>query len=121
MSTSTDPNKRAAVAPTGPYEGPVTLINCFEVPAARADAFYGLWTDTSGYFRARDGYQSLRLHQALSPDAQYRFVNVANWAALEDFQAAHATAQFRELVSQPAWSEFPSSPALYKVVTEHSR
>jgi heme-degrading monooxygenase HmoA len=120
MSTTIDPAKRIAPAPTIPYEGPVTLINCFEVPEGRDDAFLDLWSQTSSYFRAQKGYRSLRFHQALSPNAQYRFVNVANWASMEQFQAAHATEQFRNLVGQPAWSEYPSRPALYRVIVEHS-
>ena len=120
MTATTDPTKRAAALPTTLYDGPVTLMNCFEVPGGRDDAFTDLWTNTSGYFRVQRGFQSLRLHQALSPNAPFRFVNIANWSSIELFQAAHATEQFRTLVSRPEWSEFPSSPAIYKVITEHS-
>ncbi len=90
------------------------------MPPGRDDAFLELWTATSGYFRAQPGYRSLRLHRALSPDAPHRFVNVATWASAEEFATAHATQEFRDVVGQPAWAEFPSRPALYEVVTEHS-
>src|SRR5919202_1521578 len=117
MTDTTDPAGRTARYPAE-HEGGVTLINKFVVPEGREQAFEELWTQTSMYFRAQPGFRSLRLHRALSPDAHYRYVNVARWASLADFQAAHATDAFRRVVFQPAWEEFPSSPALYEVVVE---
>ena len=52
----------------------------------------------------------------LSEDAQYRFVNVARWDSLEHFQAAHATEEFRRVVTADGWDEFQSRPALYEVI-----
>ena len=118
MTDTIDPARRAATVPATEHSGGVTLINSFAVPEGREEAFQELWGATSTYFRARPGFLSLRLHRALSPDARYRFVNVARWASLDDFQAAHATEEFRRVVSQPSWQEFPSSPALYEVVAE---
>ena len=115
------PAERTARGPVDPPTGGVTLINSFEVGAGREEALQALWAETSGYFRAQPGFLSLRLHRALSPDAQYRFVNVARWASIAQFHAAHQTDEFRRLVSQRAWSEFRSSPALYEVVVEHER
>jgi hypothetical protein len=65
--------------------------------------------------RKKKGYIGHKLHRSLVPDAQYRFVNVAQWASQEDFDAAHDNG-FRALVSQPQWRTFPSFPALYEVV-----
>jgi heme-degrading monooxygenase HmoA len=121
MIATIDPAERAAAVPSAPPAGPVTLINSFEVAAGRDDAFYPLWQEISVYFREQPGYVSLRLHRAISPTAAYRFVNVANWASAEEFQAAHETDRFRELVGHPGLAEFPSSPALYQVFTEHTR
>ncbi len=119
MANTTDPSRRTAVAPDAPHSGPITLINSFAVPDGREEAFFELWKGTSGYFRARPGFLSLKLHRALSAQAPYRFVNVAVWASAQDFAAAHATTEFRDLVSQPPWREFPSSPGLYEVATEY--
>ena len=107
---------RSATAPTAGHNGPVTLINKFVVPPGRDERFVELWTEASNYFRAQPGYLSLRLHKAVSPDAQYRFVNVARWDSLEHFQAAHATEEFRRVVTADGWEEFPSTPALYEVI-----
>jgi heme-degrading monooxygenase HmoA len=118
VTNTIDPARRTAASPAAAHTGGVTLINHFAVPDGRDEAFLALWNSTSAYFRARPGYLSLRLHRALSPDAPHRFVNVARWASLQEFQAAHATDEFRRLVAQEGWREFPSSPALHEVVVE---
>ncbi len=115
MTDTIDPAKRGAALPSDLPEGPVTLINSFVVAPGRDAEFLELWTGTSRYFRAQPGFVSLRLHRAVSPDAHYRFVNVAVWESAAHFGAAHATDEFRRLVAQPEYREFPSSPALYQV------
>jgi heme-degrading monooxygenase HmoA len=100
-----------------PATGQVTLMNGFVVAPERDEAFFPLWETTSRYFTAQPGFVSLRLHRAVSPDAPHRWVNVATWASEADYRAAHATAQFRDVVTQPQWAEFPSSPVLFEVVT----
>jgi heme-degrading monooxygenase HmoA len=116
MPTTIDPDARTAAAPSTPADHPVTLINRFVVDPARDEAFLALWTEASRYFRAQPGFVSLRFHKAVTPDADYRYVNVASWETLADFQAAHGTDEFRRVVGADAWREFPSSPALYEVV-----
>ena len=88
------------------------------VSPGRDEAFHELWAKTARYFTAQPGFISLRLHRAVSADAQYRWVNVANWESEAHFRAAHGTGEFRRVVTQPGWEEFPSSPMLYQVVTE---
>jgi heme-degrading monooxygenase HmoA len=93
----------------------VTLINSFEVPAGREDEFLELWKQVNTYMQTKPGYLGHRLHRALAPEAPFRFVNVARWASMADFQGAH-DAGFRELVSNPAWTAFPSRPFVHEVV-----
>jgi hypothetical protein len=62
-----------------------------------------LWARTAKYFTAQPGFISLRLHRAVSADAQYRWVNVANWESEAHFRAAHGTDEFRRVVTQPGW------------------
>jgi len=95
----------------------VTLVNCFQVPQGREQEFFSLWRQVNSYMRGKKGYLEHKLHRSLAPDAHFRFINVARWASLEDFQAAH-DAGFQALVNQPSWSAFRSSPALYEVVHE---
>jgi heme-degrading monooxygenase HmoA len=117
------PNRIAAqdrVAPASDHilTGSVTLMNSFAVSPDQDEAFRELWTKTARYFTARPGFISLRLHRATSADAPYRWVNVATWESEAHFRAAHGTDEFRRVVTQPGWEEFPSSPMLYQVVTE---
>jgi heme-degrading monooxygenase HmoA len=112
-----DAEQRTAAA-GATTSGPVTLINSFRAAAGRDEAFHELWERTSHYFTRQPGFRSLRLHRAVSDDAAYRWVNVATWDSEAAFRAAHATAEFREVVTAPGWEEFPSTPVLFEVVTE---
>jgi heme-degrading monooxygenase HmoA len=95
----------------------ITLINCFEVPAGRETEFFEAFKQVNAYMRAKQGYVSHKMHRSLAPDARYRNVNVVQWATREECEAAHDEG-FRELVMQPAWSAFRSTPGLYEVVHE---
>src|SRR3954471_13558710 len=113
---SITPEGRTAGNGTKALSKPVTLMNSFEVPEGRDEAFLELWTETSHYFRAQPGFLSLRLHRAVTPGAECRYVNVARWASDAAYRAPHNAAEFFQLVGQDAWREFPSRPALYEVL-----
>ena len=117
MTNSITPEARTAPGGEGRIAGPVTLMNSFTVAPERDEAFQALWDTTSRYFIAQPGFVSLRLHRAVSPDANSRWVNVANWESEADYRAAHSTDEFRRVVTQEGWQEFPSTPVLYEVVT----
>src|SRR5918911_395646 len=102
MTMQTTPEGRTAVEPETGASRPVALMNSFSVPEGRDEVFLELWKQTSEYFRRQPGFRSLRLHRAVTPGAAYR--------------APHTTDEFRALVTQEAWLEFPSSPVLYEVV-----
>lgn len=112
-----DADARTAATGTA-TSGPVTLINSFRVPVDRDDDFGALWEETSHYFTRQPGFRSLRLHRAVSDHATYRWVNVARWDSEAAFRAAHATEEFRAVVTADGWEDFPSSPVLFEVVTE---
>lgn len=116
MSSTIDPDLRVAAPAAVGTGGAVVLVNRFTVPAEGDDAFRALWAQTSAYFRGCAGFVSLRLVRAVSPDVAERWVNIATWASEADYRAAHATAEFRGLVTQEAWRNFPSSPAIYELV-----
>ena len=42
------------------------------------------------------GYIGSRLHQAIDPDADFRFVNVAPWRSVDEFTAAVADPAFAQ-------------------------
>lgn len=92
----------------------VILINAFEVPAEDAEKFIAAWEKTRDYLRTQPGYVDTALHQAVGPDAEFQFVNVARWRTAGDFMAAMQSPGFRE--SAAGLSGYRPHPALYQVV-----
>ena len=114
-SASTTPEGRTAAVAAGGPQQPVTLMNRFTVPEGRDDAFVKLWLESSEYFRRQPGFLSLRLHRAVTP-TEARYVNIARWESDAAYRAPHGTDEFRALVGQEAWQEFPSTPVLFEVI-----
>ena len=95
----------------------LAVINSFEVPAGMESEFLELWKKVNAYMERKPGYLGNKLHRAITPDAQFQFVHVAQWASMAHFQSAH-DAGFRELVDQPVWSAFVPHRGLFEVVYE---
>jgi heme-degrading monooxygenase HmoA len=89
------------------------LINCFEVPADRAEEFLDLWGQANDLLRDAGGYRSTRLHQALAPDARYSFVNVAELDSVETWRSVITGPQFQALSERMA--DFHPTPGLYRI------
>ncbi len=93
---------------------PVILINPVTVPEEKLDEAIKAREAGRDFLAQQPGYISTKLHQSLSPDAQYLLINVAEWETPEDFQAAIAAMRVK--------AEFPPvkgvvpAPALYKVI-----
>ena len=92
---------------------PVVLINAFEVPAGADEEFVRSWESGRDFLRKQEGFVSTRLHRSLSPDAEFRYVNVALWSSAEAFRAATSQPEFRN-----RQSGFQFHAALYEVVRE---
>jgi heme-degrading monooxygenase HmoA len=93
---------------------PVTLINSFEVPGPDAERFIIAWEKTRDYLESQPGYVSTALHQAVSANAEFLFVNIARWQTAGDFMTAIQSPGFHEAAAGLAG--FPAHPALYGVV-----
>ena len=93
---------------------PFVLINAFEVPPDDDDEFIRGWEAARDYLEAQPGYVDTALHQAVDPEAEFRFVNIARWERAEAFQAALHSPGFRETAQGLA--EFRAHPALYRVI-----
>jgi heme-degrading monooxygenase HmoA len=93
---------------------PVVLINSFEVPDAEAETFITAWQQARDYLQAQPGYVDTALHQALTPGADFQFVNVARWRTAEDFMTAIQSPGFRQAATD--LGGYPAHPALYKMV-----
>lgn len=94
---------------------PVVLINAFEVPGADAERFVTAWQRVRDYLQAQPGYVDTALHQAVTPDADFQFVNIARWATAQDFMTAIQSPGFRQAAADLAG--YRSHPSLYKIVT----
>jgi heme-degrading monooxygenase HmoA len=92
----------------------VVLINAFEVLAGDAEEFIAAWEKTRDYLRTQPGYVDTALHQAVTPQAEFAFVNIARWRTAADFAAATRSPGFRE--SAAGLAGYRPHPALYQVV-----
>jgi heme-degrading monooxygenase HmoA len=93
---------------------PLVLINAFEVPREEAEKFIAAWEEARDFLAAQPGYLDTALHQAVTPGADFQFVNVARWRTGEDFSAATQSPGFRE--SAAGLAGYRAHPALYRVV-----
>jgi heme-degrading monooxygenase HmoA len=97
----------------------VTLINVFEIGHDDVEEFLREWQQRAEFLGRQPGFRSLRLHRALSPDARFQLVNVAEWDNAEALQAATAQDSFQQS-AQRSMQQFAvaANPALYRVVIE---
>ena len=93
---------------------PLVLINAFEVPADEAGQFIAAWEKTRDYLQSQPGYVDTELHQAVTPGADFPFVNVARWESAEAFLTATQSPGFRE--SAAGLAGYRPHPALYRIV-----
>ena len=93
----------------------VILINPFEVPAGEEEAALQFWEQAADYMRRQPSFIATRLHKAVSPDAQFTYVNIAEWESAEQFQEAINGEEFKRL-TEGSQERFPHYPALYSVI-----
>jgi len=94
---------------------PVILINVFEVPEGDDEQFLASWERSRDVLRKQPGYLSTKLHRSLAPNADFRYINVAQWESADAFRSATAQPEFR---AQTPPYRFHA--ALYEVVREDS-
>ncbi len=93
----------------------VVLINPFEVPQDKKEEFLTMWENVAEYMRRQPGFISTKLHRAVSPEAHFRFINIAEWESAQHFQAVISSKEFQRL-SAGSLEAFPHFPALYEVI-----
>jgi heme-degrading monooxygenase HmoA len=93
--------------------GGVVLINPFEVPPGGDDAFLAAWEASRAFLASQPGYLGTRLHRSLSPEADFRFVNIGRYTSPQAFQTAIGQPQFRQAA---AAIQHRAHPGLYEVV-----
>jgi heme-degrading monooxygenase HmoA len=98
---------------------PVTLINVFEVPAEHVNAFADQWRERAKIMSAAPGFRDSRLHQAISAQARFQFINVAHWDSHEAWEAAASNPQFQARIrALDSAVLVGANPALYRPVVE---
>lgn len=93
---------------------PLTLINSFEVPSDEAHLFIAAWEKTRDYLATQPGYVDTALHQAVSPGADFQFVNITRWRTAKEFMSATQSPGFRE--SAAGLAKYRPHLGLYLVV-----
>ena len=93
----------------------VILINPFEVTLGREDDCSAQWEKVHSYLKKQPGYISMHLYKAISSDARFRFISIAEWKSVDHYQAARESEEFRALTSG-FQKTFPHFPAFYEVV-----
>jgi len=103
----------AAFATTTVPNPGVVLINPFEAKPGREAECLSMWHRAAEFLRSKPGFRSTVLHESMSVDSRFRFVNVAVWDSPQAFQAAVSDPAFHSVSATDACS---GSPALYKVI-----
>ena len=100
---------------------PITLINVFEIRQDDVESFLQEWRERAEFLGRQPGFRSLRLHRALSPEARFQLVNVAEWDSAEALQAATSHGFFQQSVRR-SMDQFAvaAHPGIYRVVIEAS-
>ncbi|MBJ3775519.1 antibiotic biosynthesis monooxygenase family protein [Acuticoccus mangrovi] len=93
-------------------DGPVTLINVFEVPDGRLAETVDAWHAARDFLVEQPGYISTELHEALGADARFSLVNVARWQSTGCFRAAMEKMQAAGVFRPAEGLRF--TPALYR-------
>ncbi|MGH2881521.1 MAG: antibiotic biosynthesis monooxygenase family protein [Solirubrobacteraceae bacterium] len=105
-------------------DGPITLINVFEVPAEQVDEFIDRWRDRAKIMATAPGFRDSRLHRAVSPQARFQLINVAHWDSEADLDAALDSGAWQERVRalrEDPEMPFSANPALYQAVADLSK
>ena len=67
-------------------DGPVILVNKFDVAPDDISQFLNSWADDASYFKRQPGYISAQLHRGVAGSGV--FLNVAVWESVEHFRRA---------------------------------
>ena len=69
-------------------DGPVILVNKFDVAPDDISQFLTSWAEDASYFKRQPGYISAQLHRGVAGSGV--FLNVAVWESVEHFKRAQA-------------------------------
>ena len=93
----------------------VIVINPFEVSTGNEEEAIVMWDKFAEYFGKQPGYVSAKLHRAISPDARFHLVTIAEWESPDHFMAALNNPELQR-ISETATDHSPNFPGLYEVI-----
>ena len=94
----------------------VILINPFIIEDGKMDEALEMWEKSRDILKDKKGYVSTKLHQALTPDAQFQLINVAEWESMDDFIAA--IGEMHNKAGRMPIEGVKGDPKLYKVIRQ---
>jgi len=83
-------------------QGPVVLINKFDVPQEDVDRFLETWAADAAVMKRQPGFISTQLHRGISGSTV--FINYAVWESTSAFKSAFMNPEF-----QSRLKEYPAS------------
>jgi heme-degrading monooxygenase HmoA len=75
-------------------DGPVVLINQFNVAPEDAERFMEVWADDASFMKRQPGFISAQLHRGTAGNST--FMNVAEWESARALGEAFGSPEFRE-------------------------
>ena len=79
-------------------DGPVVLINVFNVAPEEADRLLEVWAEDAAYMKQQPGFVSTQLHRGTAGSST--FVNVAEWESAAALGRAFASPEFQQRMGQ---------------------
>lgn len=95
-------------------QGQCTAIMAYEVPHEDCDRFLDSWEKAHAFLQDQPGFISNNLHEAVSANPDFRFVNISYWENEDAFREATQSQSFREASGR--LEAFPVHAAVYEVV-----
>jgi heme-degrading monooxygenase HmoA len=86
----------------------------YEVAHEDRERFLDSWDLANGFLKGQPGFVSTALHQAVSANPDFRFVNISTWESDDAFRSATQSQDFRDASGRLA--PFPIHASAYEVV-----
>jgi heme-degrading monooxygenase HmoA len=94
-------------------EGPVVLVNVFNVAPEDAERLVEAWTDDAGFMKQQPGFITAQLHRGTAGSST--FVNVAEWESARALGEAFRSPEFQSRAGRYPDSAV-ASPHVFKKV-----
>jgi heme-degrading monooxygenase HmoA len=90
------------------------VVVAYEVTHEDSKRFLDSWEKAIAFLKKQPGFVSTALHQAISANPDFRFVNVSHWESDDAFRAATQSPDFR--AASGRLETFPVHASAYEVV-----